>query len=97
MEGVVSLTLENNIAVEYGEFYVELWGLARLTDVFGIANWDHDGYFAFDTNYGEEYYEVGEYLKDIFTTDEIEEIGFLREFAKVKTVVMKQEPEKNGI
>lgn len=87
--GTIGLTPEKNLYVDYGDFHVEMWGLDPMTELSGLADWDESGYFAIETNYGQEFYEVEEYLKDLFTKESIEEIGFMKALSQMEGFVVK--------
>lgn len=84
MIGKIGLTVNGTIYVSFGNFYFEMYAPNSLKEIYSINDWDEDGYFALETNYGEEYYEIKEFMKYTYTQYEIENNEDLKLLSIVK-------------
>lgn len=88
---IIGCTEENNIFVQYGEFYIEMNGLACLESIKEVKEWDDAGYMVLDTNYGEEYYEINGFLERLFTKKEIKNRNLLKPLKGVEGFTISQD------
>lgn len=95
---ILGFTPENNIYVQFGERYIEMFGAACLSFINGVKEWDAAGYMVVDTNYGDEYYEINEFLKLLFTDAEIQSMNLLNPLETVEsfTIFNDKQPENSS-
>jgi len=57
-----------NIQFEIGLLHLEFFGSRILTDIYDVKEFDDTGYIVLNTNYGEEFFDLGEELEDLGLT-----------------------------
>lgn len=58
---------DNNIVLEFCDYYFETIAPTILKEIKYIKEFDNEGYFVIETNYGEEYLDLGYALEQIGT------------------------------
>lgn len=54
-----------NVCFDLGKLHLEFIASAILTEIKGVLEYDKTGYIVIDTNYGEEFYDLGEAIKEL--------------------------------
>lgn len=63
--GYVYLDSMGNVCFQIGAFHIELIASKILTEIKSVKECDKTGYIVLDTNYGEEFYNIGEAIEEL--------------------------------
>lgn len=64
---------QNYIIVEFNGYHIESMAPIKLKEIKSIKEFDTSGYFVLDTNYGEEYLDLGYVLEELESTISLED------------------------
>lgn len=61
----VYLDMAGHVCFQIGSFHIEYIALHGLTDINSVKEYDDTGYVVLDTNYGEEFYDIGSDIEEL--------------------------------
>mgnify|MGYP007089577542 FL=1 len=61
----VYLDMAGHVCFQIGSFHIEYIALHGLTDINSVKEYDDTGYVVLDTNYGEEFYDIGADIEEL--------------------------------
>ena len=61
----VYLDMAGHVCFQIGSFHIEYIALHGLTDINSVKEYDDTGYVVLNTNYGEEFYDIGSDIEEL--------------------------------
>ena len=61
----VYLDMAGHVCFQIGSFHIEYIALHGLTDINSVEEYDDTGYVVLNTNYGEEFYDIGSDIEEL--------------------------------